>query len=44
MRERLFKYLLPIISFVVLSASLYAQVENCNSCHQEPPAGSGYWH
>ncbi|RKY90641.1 MAG: hypothetical protein DRQ13_12340, partial [Ignavibacteriae bacterium] len=37
MRERLFKYLLPIISFVVLSASLYAQVENCNSCHQEPP-------
>lgn len=37
MRKRLTKYFIMIISFIIFSTSLYAQVQNCNSCHQEPP-------
>ncbi len=37
MLKRIIKYLLPIISILLLSVSVFAQAPNCNSCHQEPP-------
>ncbi len=37
MRNRLTKYFIMIISFIIFPTSLYAQGQNCSSCHEEPP-------